>query len=314
MKIAFNRAIRRTPWGGGSQFLTVFADYLVAKGHEVVHQLESGIDVIVMLDPRHEDGGFDDGRIQLYTKANPRTKVLHRVNDTGVTRGGAQLDRHITLANAFVADHTVFISEWVKRHFVGLGFDVNRPHDVITNGCDESAFYTGDVVGKPGRPLRLVTHHWSDNPAKGLDVYAEIDRLIDEGAPLEFTYVGRYPKTHVPKHTKIIQPLYGQALGDELRKHDVYVTGARFEACGSHHVEGAACGLPVVFHLDGGGVVEMCQRYGVGVSNVSELPRAITAVASNYALHRKAVLDADLKASSMCEKYLNILETLVSDG
>ena len=54
MKIAFNRQIRRTPWGGGSQFLTVFADFLAAEGHQVVHRLEPGIDWIVMLD-------FDDG-------------------------------------------------------------------------------------------------------------------------------------------------------------------------------------------------------------------------------------------------------------
>lgn len=311
MKISFNRALRRTPWGGGSQFLAVFADYLVAKGHQVVHQLEPNIDVVVMLDPRPEDGGFSANEILTHKKRNA-IKVLHRVNDTGVTRGGDTLDRLISNANAVLADQTVFISEWVRNHFVAKGFDANRPHTVITNGCDETFFYPRPQVEKPGRPLKLVTHHWSDNPAKGLDLYAEIDRLIDGGAPLEFTYVGRYPKGHSPKHTRIVAPLYGQQLGDELRKHDVYVTGARWEACGSHHVEGAACGLPVVYHLDGGGVVEMCQRYGVGVSSPSELRHAITTVASNYATHQKAIMDADLKASTMCEKYLRIIENMMS--
>lgn len=310
MKIAFNRTIRRTAWGGGSQFLTVFADYLVA-GHKVVHQLEPGIDVIVMLDPRDEDGGFCANQIIAYKQHNPHVKVLHRINDTGVTRGGESLDRLITNTNAVLADQTVFISDWVKRHFhLRKDFVAAKPHEVITNGCDESFFYPRSQVTKPGKPLKLVTHHWSDNPAKGLDLYAEIDRLIDNGAPLEFTYIGRYPKGHVPKHTRIVAPLYGQQLGDELRKHDVYVTGARWEACGSHHVEGAACGLPVVFHLDGGGVVEMCQRYGVGVSSPAELREAITAVASNYATHQKAILEADLKASTMCEKYLRIIEKM----
>ncbi len=31
-----------------------------------------------------------------------------------------------------------------------------------------------------------------------------------------------------------------------------------------HHVEGAQCGLPLVYHEDGGGIVEAGQRYGVG--------------------------------------------------
>lgn len=312
MKIAFNRAIRRTPWGGGSQFLTVFAEHVTSKGHDVVHKLERDVDWIVMLDPRPEEGGFCANEIAAFKQRNSNVKVLHRVNDTGVTRGGESLDRLIMNANAVLADQTVFISEWVKNHFVNGGFDIKRSHHVITNGCDEAYFYPRSSVEKPGRPLKLVTHHWSNNPAKGLDVYAEIDRLIDGGAPLEFTYVGRYPKGYTPKCTRIVPPLYGKDLGDELRKHDVYVTGARFEACGSHHVEGAACGLPVVFHLDGGGVVEMCKRYGVGISSVSELPRAITTVASNYKVYRDAALATDLSATTMCERYLDVIVNMVT--
>jgi hypothetical protein len=114
VRIAFNRAIRRTPWGGGSQFLTVFADYLTAQGHEVVHSLAPNIDVIVMLDPRDEEGGFCANQIMVYKQRNADAKVLHRINDTGVTRGGESLDRLITNANAVLADRTVFISDWVR--------------------------------------------------------------------------------------------------------------------------------------------------------------------------------------------------------
>ncbi len=31
-----------------------------------------------------------------------------------------------------------------------------------------------------------------------------------------------------------------------------------------HHVEGAQCGLPLLYHEDGGGIVEAGGRYGVG--------------------------------------------------
>lgn len=31
-----------------------------------------------------------------------------------------------------------------------------------------------------------------------------------------------------------------------------------------HHVEGAQCGLPLLYHEDGGGIVEAGQRYGLG--------------------------------------------------
>ncbi len=307
MKIAFNRAVRRSPWGGGAHFATTFADYLTARGHEVVYTLEGKVDRIVMLDPRFEAGGFGVDSVACYQRMFPAVKVLHRVNDTGVTRGGDELDRMIMDANALVAaDHTVFISEWVKRYFVSKGYDATRSHSVITNGCDANFFHRKDRRAEH-KPLRLVTHHWSDNPAKGLDLYKHIDDLIDRGAPIQFTYIGRYPKEYVPKHTNVVAPLYGQALGDELRENDVYVTGACWEACGSHHVEGAACGLPIVYHKDGGGVVEMCRRYGEGIGDVSEFKEALTKIKNHYRSYAASAESADLSAETMCAKYLDVI-------
>jgi len=329
MKIAFNRMPRRTPWGGGAHFATTFADYLTTIGHQVVYTLEPGIHAIVMLDPRHEDGGFSAGDIARYKQSNPNVKVLHRVNDTGKTRGGDELDRIIMGSNA-VADATVFISSWVADYYASK--DMRPSHSnvcVITNGCDERYFHAGRWTStewqrirsgsdgktffppgfnKPHAPIRLVTHHWSNNPSKGVDLYEHIDELIDVGGAFEFTYIGRYPAGHIPKHTKIIAPLYGIELGDELRKHDVYVTGARWEACGSHHVEGAACGLPVIFHGDGGGVVEMCQRYGEElVGGVKGFQDALETIKDDYVTYSRRAFTADLSADTMCKKYLDVI-------
>lgn len=312
MKIAFNRQTRRTPWGGGAHFATAFEDFLTRQGHDVVHKLEPDLDWIVMLDPRHEEGGFDASAIHQYKRANSRVRVLHRINDTGITRGGNLLDDIIVKANKHVADYTVFISSWVRDYYraeVWKGsFDeeLNGNYKVITNGCETTYFYPSPAR-ELHKPIRLVTHHWSDNPNKGLDLYKAIDDFIRQGAHIEFTYVGRYPKQHTPKHTNVIQPLYGVELGDELRKHDIYVTAARYEACGSHHVEGAACGLPVIYHNDGGGVVEMASRYGVGISNPGEFRQALTTVVDNYDEFQRTVRNVDLSAETMCRKYLEVM-------
>lgn len=306
MKIAFNRQIRRSPWGGGAHFASAFADYLIAHNHDVVHQLESDVDWIIMLDPRHETNGFSVNEIFNFKRQYPNVKILHRINDTGVTRGGEELDHMLLMSNNAVANCTVFISEWVRNHFVSKGFDSNKPHSVIHNGCNTEFFYSHHV-GYAHMPLRLVTHHWSDNPAKGLDVYRYIDEQAAE-LNIEFTYVGRYPKEYTPKYTRIISPLYGKALGDELRKHDVYVTGAKYEACGSHHVEGAACGMPVLFHKNGGGVVEMASRYGVGISNVEELPEALQQIKHDYFAIARKINSIDFSAKSMCAKYMELMK------
>jgi hypothetical protein len=159
MKIAFNRQPRRSPWGGGAHFATTFADYLVAHGHEVVYTLQPDIDWIIMLDPRAEQGGFAVGDIQYYKHINPQVKVLHRINDTGKTRGGDELDRVILGSNIVVADYTVFISNWVRDYFVSKGFDITKPNSVINNGCESKFFYPKSRHDFH-IPMKLVTHHW----------------------------------------------------------------------------------------------------------------------------------------------------------
>jgi glycosyltransferase involved in cell wall biosynthesis len=319
VKIAFNRKIRRSPWGGGAHFAVVLEDYLVKIGHSIVHNLEEGIDVIIMLDPRQEEGGFGISEIIEYKERCPNVKILHRVNDTDYARGlkassgddRAYLEPLIIWANRY-ADQTVYISKWVQGHYQERSREWTKPMNVgtvITNGCDTSFFYP-KTERELHKPLRLVTHHWSTNPNKGLDLYKHIDELIDCGANLEFTYVGRYPVGHVPKHTKIVAPLYGTELGDELRKHDVYVTAARHEACGSHHIEGAACGMPVIYHNEGGGVVEMCSRYGVGIDDVSDFKQALTKIKNHYDSYRWSAESADLSAETMCEKYLELIKRM----
>lgn len=306
MKIAFNRLPRRSPWGGGAHFATAYADYLTKLGHKVTYALELDVDWIVMLDPRPEEGGFSAYDIMRFKEKNPHVKVLHRINDTGVTRGGDQLDRLILSSNTIVANKTVFISEWVKQHFLRKGFYAASENYVIVNGCDTQYFYPSQR-NSVHSPTKIVTHHWSNNPAKGLDLYSYIDAHAKD-LNVEFTYIGRYPSEYKSQNTNIINPLYGHELGDELRKHDVYVTAARNEACGSHHVEGAACGMPVIFHKDGGGVVEMAVRYGIGIDKAEDFKHALSELLSNYSIFSQKVLACDLSATTMCRRYIEIMK------
>ena len=82
------------------------------------------------------------------------------------------------------ADHTVFVSDWLRDYHASRWFDLMRPHSVILNGADPSIFHPiGAATWKPGTPLRLVTHHWSDNMSKGFELYARIDEVIASGQP-----------------------------------------------------------------------------------------------------------------------------------
>ena len=58
MKIFFNRIPRDEPYGGGNQFLRKMVQLLSQEGHKVTFNLEEGIDIIFLMDPRPGDIGY----------------------------------------------------------------------------------------------------------------------------------------------------------------------------------------------------------------------------------------------------------------
>ena len=311
MKILINRQPKRTPWGGGTHFVTLFADYMTALGHTVVHGFSYGIDAIMMIDPRPEDGINDVNKIKAYKLLNPKVRVIHRINDTDIARGTNFLDQLNIEANLAVADKTVFISQWLRDYYIQRGFDANRPHTVITNGCNLDLYVPQERPPLTDRKLKIVTHHWSDNFNKGFDAYIGLDKYMQTHDDIEFTYVGRYFKDYKPLKTKVVPPLYGPELAKEVGNHDVYLTGARFEACGMHHIEGAACGLPVLYHKNGGGVNEMCARYGIEYDETS-LFQAIQRVRQSLPEFQQKAKDHrdSLSSEKMCQLYKEQLENI----
>jgi len=296
MKILFNRPIKEQAWGGGSHFITSLYYYLVKKGIDVTFNFENNIDLIFMFEPRSDNNHPGIEQILEYQKYK-KTPVIQRINDTDIARHAYGLSPHdppwriktLLHANQFV-DHTIFISEWVKNHYMGHGYNrKERKDSVIVNGCNLDYFYPEDTTDKKNTKLKVVTHHWSDNPMKGLDMYIAMDKICQNNNNIEFTYLGRYPSGYTPKATKIIPPVYGKKIGDILRAHNLYITGARFEACGMHHIEAASCGLPVIYHKDGGAINEVCKEYGFEINSVDDLLKALSFYSSKE--NRKTHID-----------------------
>ena len=224
------------------------------------------------------------------------------------------MDPLLAEASAHV-DYTVFIAEWLRDYHAARWFDAKRPHAVIYNGADSAVFHPiGQRRWRPGEPLRIVTHHWSDNPLKGFDIYEEVDGLIADGKlpGFELWIIGRWPARIRWKSARTFPPLAGHALAERLRECHLYLTATRWEPCGMHHVEGAQCGLPLVYHEDGGGVVEAGLRYGVGFrENVAE---ALMAARDRYAELACAGAGAhSLRAIAWCLGYAEILQRLLAE-
>jgi glycosyltransferase involved in cell wall biosynthesis len=133
-----------------------------------------------------------------------------------------------------------------------------RDNHVVINGVDNNIFFPVTDKKISNDKIKLVTHHWSNNQLKGFDIYEKLDSWIKENSEFEFTYIGRERGTF--KNSRVISPLFGNQLGDELRKYDVYISASRNDPGPNHIIEAISCGLSTYVHKDGGGCVEFAGK------------------------------------------------------
>jgi len=313
--VAINMRTTSKPWGGSNTFVAQLHAFLVARGWRVIYRLTAEVDVILIIDPRDDLQlkAFGMPEIIAHKARHPQVRVIHRINECDQRKATTFMDPLLAQANAH-ADFTIFIAEWLKEYHSARWFDASRPHAVVYNGADPATFHPiGQQRWKPGEPLRVVTHHWSNNPLKGFDVYEEVDRLLvaNKLPGFEFHVIGRWPENIRWQKARTFPPSAGRALAAQLRDCHLYLTATRWEPCGMHHVEGAQCGLPLVYHEDGGGVVEAGKRYGIGFrENVAE---ALMAARDRYSELRAQVLARIPSGDRMALEYTEILQSLLAD-
>lgn len=138
---------------------------------------------------------------------------------------------------------------------------------VITNGADTQVYFPRKDEDKRNRsfPYKVVTDHWGASWLKGFDVYQHLDHLLSQAtwnSRIEFTYIGNLPKRFDFRNANHIKLLAGIDLPNELRNHDIYLAASQYEPGGMHHIEGACCGLPVLY-TDSGAIPEYCGDYAI---------------------------------------------------
>jgi hypothetical protein len=251
-----NRKIVLGPYGGGNLFVRAFHEMAPKCPGVEMPDATTGLinpEVILLAGLGNESPAEISAEqaimYKLYVK--PDCKIVLRVNECDARKGTTGVDDMLLKVSAHV-DGTVFVSHWLKGYFAAKGWECPN-QTVIYNGCQRSIFKPG--VKLNNGKLNIVAHHWSDNPMKGADIYQKLDELVGEQPDkFAFTYIGRHQCDF--KHTQVIKPLSGRPLGEELGKHDIYVSASRFDPGPNHVLEALACGLPTYVHNDGGGAVE----------------------------------------------------------
>lgn len=306
IKISIGSNIISGPWGGGNQFVISLVHYLRSKGWKVISNLnDKDIDIILLTEPRitSESGKYNQLQISKYIVMKPDTIVIHRINECDERKKTKHLNKYLMRANK-VADYTVFISNFLKNLFIEKKFFHGLNCTVIKNGADNKIFNAINKEKWNGEsPVKIVTHHWGYNYLKGFDIYKKIDSLESiNGKRIEFSYIGRLPSDNYFNNCKIIPPLSGKELAEELRDNHIYITGSINEPAGMHHIEGAMCGLPLLYR-NSGALPEYCNGFGVMFNDVEDFEEKLVKLIKNYLYYLKRLKKYPYNAELMCKQY-----------
>jgi len=307
--VALNLRPRRGPYGGANQWAGQMSAALRRSGYRVVYRLDERVD-IVMGTHLGVSGrpAFSWEDVALAKERNLRLRVIQRINDNDVRKGTSEMDSILSFANK-VADHTVFVSGWLRDHHAARWFDAAHPHGVIEPGADPAVFHpVGNRAWRCGEPFRFVTHHWSDNMAKGFDVYAAMDEAMALGRVegFELWIIGRWPAEIRWRAARTFPATSGEKLACHLRGAHAYVSASRFEPGAMHPVEGIQCGLPLLYHADSGGTVGMGEKFGLCLGD--DVASSMNAMREAYARLRQRVLRDPPSGDRMCLEYRRLIQ------
>lgn len=311
MKVALGYNIQEGPWGGANLFAKSLNDYLLGKGVSVVFDLvDDDIDIILLTEPRRNllSGAFCDYDILEYLKnRNDKAVVIQRINDCDQRKEINHMNRRYIWANR-CADYTVFIGEWLVPLYEESGWPGGE-YAIGLNGANREVFNSsGQESYHDGQKLKLVTHHWGPNWLKGWDIYDEFDQMLGEEEWLkdfEFTYIGQLPRGFTFRNANYGQPQSGHALADCLRQHHVYLSASQFEPAGMHHIEGAMCGLPLLYR-NSGALPEYCKGFGVMFDDSESFRRGLLRIKEEYFDFLKKMPDYPNDSDRMCKRFYDI--------
>ena len=239
--------------------------------------------------------------------------VVHRINECDERKQTNYVNKYLINANK-VADETIFVSNWLKNLYLIQGIKSNNLN-VIMAGADSEIFNSHEKeVWDKKTKLKLVTHHWGANWNKGFDTYVKIDQMLNLQEwknIIEFTYIGNLPKNFEFNNTNVVKPLSGKRLSDKIKENHIYVTGSINEPSGNHHIEGAQCGLPLLY-LDSGGTPEYCEGFGLKYET-QNFQLKLKEIVDKYDYYENNMINYPFNANKMCSEYLELFEKIIKD-
>lgn len=300
MKIHIALTIKDGPYGGSHSFLGALRTHF----REVGAYAESSDDAEVIIFNSSQDyGEVATLRLQLphipfIQRLDGHPAYYNRPNDP---RGPI-----IHFQNTFVADASIYQSQWARNINREMGVQEKTFEKTILNAPDPTIFFPVKTTSKPTGKPKLVATSWSTHQLKGFPVLQWLDENLDFDS-IGLTFIGNSPIRF--KNITSIPPMGGRELASALRQHDIYLFPAAREACSNALIEAMHCGLPVIA-MDDGGNPEIVGRGGVLFSTPDEIPQLIELVKRDYSRYQNEIDLPDMH--EVGKLYLEFCATLLA--
>jgi glycosyltransferase involved in cell wall biosynthesis len=295
--IALFHEFEPSPAGGGHQFLRALMRALEGRGLELEQNQISGRTPACLFNSFN----FDFARLRRF--ARDECRMVHRVDGpVGAYRGFDDgTDARIAAVNAEFADATVLQSYYSLQKHAELGIALREPV-VILNTVDPTIFHPPpNHAPLDGRVLRVIASSWSQNPRKGADILAWLDREVDP-TNVAITFVGQTSERF--ERIRHAPPTDSQGVATLLRAHDVYLAASRDDPCSNALMEALACGLPAAY-LDSGGHPEIVGDAGLPFEEADELPSVFERLAADLDRFRASIVVPSL--DEIADAYVALL-------
>jgi len=306
--------------GGGNNFLSALKDYFVKKG---LYSDSISLADVILFNSHHSIKLALDLKIRY-----PKKLFIHRIDGPMrlYNNSNDKRDLIVNIANKYIADGTIFQSNWSRDNNIKMGYIKNKYEAIFLNSSNNLVFYPKKKNKRNfDSKVKLIAVSWSSNSNKGFEMYSWLDKNLDFDK-YEMTFVGNSPVRF--KNIFHMSPMNQQELSAELRKNDIFITASKKDPCSNALIEALSCGLPAIA-LNDGGHPEILSNGGVLFNNSRSLIESVDNVSKNYSYYQNNIsiksineiggqyydfmnrINQDLRSQKYIPKKINYFTSLV---
>ncbi|KPA18415.1 group 1 glycosyl transferase [Candidatus Magnetomorum sp. HK-1] len=287
--------------GGGNAFLTNLVNDFESKGRYTQNPEQAQI---FLMNSHH-----NVEKVLTYRRKYPDHLFVHRID--GPMKSYNKIkdwrDDIVRFVNHYVADATIFQSQWSKLENQRLKLTNTALSTVIPNAPNPVIFNTQQRnMFLSDRKPRLIASSWSTNWKKGFKTLDWLDKNLDFDK-YDMTFIGNSPVSF--KNIRHIPPVQSLDMASWLKQSDVYIFTSAIEACSNALLEALHCGVPVV-GVNSSSNPEFIGQGGELYNDPSEIPYKIGKIFKNYSVYQKSIQNPRL--SEIGDQYYDFMETCVN--